>query len=122
MKKIIVLLILLTLTPGVSMAADKWSKQDVALESVYLALHLIDWGQTRDIALQPERFYEMNPILGKHPSINDVNIWFLMTGFLHPIITHILPENWRPVWQGVSIFTSGGLVLNNFSIGLKMNY
>ena len=37
---------------------------------------IMDWQQTRQIALHPERWGEMNPILGKHPTTGKVDTYF----------------------------------------------
>ncbi len=103
-------------------AADPWSKQDIALEATYFAFHLLDWGQTRDIAIRDGRYHELNPILGKHPSLDQVNLYFLGTGLLHPVITNFLPKKYRSWFQGVTIGISGACVIRNFNIGLRINF
>lgn len=37
----------------------------------------VDWLQTIYIALHPAQFYERNPILGLHPTVRQVNAYFL---------------------------------------------
>ena len=44
--------------------------------AVCTALLIMDWKQTRQIALHPEKWSEMNPILGKHPKTAKVDIYF----------------------------------------------
>lgn len=46
------------------------------LTAVLVALFLVDWSQTRFIAKNPALFYETNFILGKHPTVRKVNIYF----------------------------------------------
>ena len=50
-----------------SSQADEWTESDIKYEAAYLALHTVDWGQTRNIAKNPSRYSEVNPVLGKHP-------------------------------------------------------
>ncbi|KXU87035.1 hypothetical protein CR51_36220 [Caballeronia megalochromosomata] len=38
---------------------------------------MFDWFQTLTIAGHPERFSEVNPILGQHPSKTAVNVYFI---------------------------------------------
>lgn len=125
MKKTITLLlfwILIALIPPPSgETADKWSTQDYTLEVIYEISHVLDWGQTRTIAKNPDKYYERNPILGKHPSTTKVDIYFIATALLHPIATHYLPEEYRPWWQGITITASGGCVINNFVVGIKID-
>lgn len=103
-------------------AADPWSKQDIALEGVYLVLHLIDWGQTRQIANDPEHYHEMNPIIGKHPSTGRVDVYMATSALLHLGVTHFLPKECRPYFQGVTLAMQGTVVMHNFSIGLGFSW
>jgi len=99
---------------------DPWTKQDKILEGMYLTLHTMDWMQTRHADW--DRFYETNPILGRSPSKAKTDLYFLMTGVLHPVVTHLLPEEWRAWWQGITIGVEAVTVGNNFSIGMTMGF
>jgi len=59
-------------------------------ELAYLALHVADWGQTRRIAKSPDTLHELNPLLGKHPTLGDVNRYFIATGLGHVAIAKLL--------------------------------
>jgi hypothetical protein len=121
--KIFIIIIFFCLIPALSFASDPWSIQDIALESTYIALHVIDWGQTRDIAKNPDEYHEAyNPLLGNHPSKDKVDLWFLTTTVTHILITNYLPSECRPYFQGVTIGIAGSLVLINFSVGLKIAF
>ena len=123
LKKFKVLIIALILLVSASaMAAEKWTDDDYALEGSYLALHFVDWRQTRTIAKNPDRYYEINPILGRHPSTTEVDIYFAATTLLHPIISHYLPQPYRKWFQSVSVILSGTCVVNNFVVGIKMDF
>lgn len=106
----------------VAEAADPWSKQDIALEGVYLVFKALDLGQTLDIAAQPDRYHEINPIIGPHPSSDRVYAYFITTSLLHIGITHFLPSKYRPWFQGVTIGLSAGCVVHNYSIGLRVRF
>jgi hypothetical protein len=122
MKRIIVLLIILMLLPNNLIAADEWSTRDKSLEATWQVLHFIDWRQTRTIAKNPDDCREMNPILGEHPSTTEVDIYMITGAILHPIVTHFLPEKYRPWWLGISIGMSGACVVNNFIVGIRMDF
>ena len=49
-----------------------------AIAAVCLVLLFIDWEQTKTIARNPATRREMNPILGPHPSVRKVNIYFTL--------------------------------------------
>jgi hypothetical protein len=120
--KLLLLLALIVFTPTNTLAADKWSTQDKTMQATYLTLKFIDWRQTRTIAKNPDDYYEMNPILGRHPSTTEVDIYFATTAILNTVITHYLPSKYRPWWQGISITVSGTCVVNNFAVGIKMDF
>lgn len=103
-------------------AADPWSKGDIWREVAWQVLHVVDWGQTLNIADRPDKYHEINPIIGEHPSRERVNIVMGTTTVLHVAITHYLPKEWRPYWQYLSIGVSGALVIHNLSIGLNMHF
>lgn len=100
--------------------AANWTTQDTVLEAVYLGLSTIDWHQSLVIAMDDdEGWYERNTILGKHPSIAQVNLYFAVCTVLHPIVSWFLPPSLRPYWQGASIGFEGRGVVVNYSIGIR---
>jgi hypothetical protein len=118
---ILIFSIVLIITPVASHSFDEWSKRDIALESAWITLNIIDWSQTRYISKHPE-FYESNPILGRHPSISAVDTYFAAGTLLHIGVTHILPSKYRPYWQMITIMGSGACVINNNRIGVGLNF
>ena len=128
MKTVILLLVLAL--PGTAHAFDwsdyfsfdSWSKGDIGKEVAWQALHLVDWGQTLDIASQPKKYHELNPAMGKHPSRSKVNLYMAASALLHVGITHVLPSRCRPWFQHVSIGVSGTCVVNNFAVGLSIKF
>ena len=102
--------------------ASDWSKEDTAREAVWISLHTIDWGQTLEIARHPKEFYELNPVLGKHPSVGNVNLYMGAAAIIHPAVSYILPKKWRKVWQYISIGVSSTCVINNFHVGLGVKF
>jgi len=112
-------------------AFDKWTLQDTVLELTWATLHVIDWGQTLEIADKSHKYHEHNPILGRHPSKGEVHAYMALGLLVHPIITHTLPREVvlgdyripvRTIWQSVSIVVTGGCVINNLSIGLNVAF
>jgi hypothetical protein len=112
-------------------ASDTWTRGDIAGEVIWQALHIIDWGHTRHIADNPDQYYEINPVLGKHPDKYKVDVYMAACAVLHPLITGLLPKETRmlgltfdprAIWQGLSISLSAGLVAHNFSIGIEVDF
>jgi len=103
-------------------APQPLSRRDVALEVSWLAIHLVDYGQTRTVARNPDRYYECNPCYGEHPSADRIDVLFPLGAALHPVVTWLLPPRWRPYWQGASIASSGGCVVNNQQNGIRPDF
>ena len=116
----LILLILLLLLP-VQADAD-WDWKDTSLEATWIALHVLDWGQTLDIARNSGEWSETNVILGRHPSIGNVNLYMGAWVIAHPIISYIIPSNVRPYWQLISIGVTGTCVARNFRLGLEVRF
>lgn len=119
MKGIVLLVAVLAL---VGCGSRTWTRADTAREAAYLALHVVDWGQTLEIADNPERWHERNPVLGSHPSRGEVNRWFLGTAVLHPVVSYLLPDDLRPYWQYGTIGLELYCVGNNAALGIGMGF
>ena len=111
---------------------DPWSKTDISLEILSQGLLLVDWGQTLDIReREDEGYYEKNSYLGKYPSRGKVNKYFALSCLAHGLITWVLPVKWevfgftihpRRLWQYGFIGVESPCVINNYQIGIRVNY
>ena len=116
-------ILILTLVLLASCAGSRtWTKGDYIREGAYLAVHTVDWRQTRRIAEQPDQYRENNLILGEHPSVGRVNTYFAATTVGHILITHAIPHPYRAWWQYVTIGVSSAYVVNNYNIGLRVDW
>ena len=90
-----------------------------------LALQLLttaaDWNQTRQIAANPGHYYELNPILGQHPSAAAVNRHFAIYEGVVLAGAYAFPS-YRNNILGISATVEAGFVAHNYSIGLKVNF
>ena len=111
----------LLLTVATSSYASDWSTQDIALESAFLGLWIIDWRQTRTIIKDPE-LAERNIILGRNPSLSEVDYYFLSGAILHLIISNALNPQWTERYQIFTIGNESAAVINNFGLGIKMDF
>lgn len=101
--------IALTTSPA---CADGFEKREIAFQ----ALNAIDAAQTCHI-VGSGRGYELNPLLGKHPSCGKVVGVKLATGLVHYLIAdHLNDRNPKAAkaFQIVSIVVQGGVVAANF--------
>lgn len=102
---------------------DKWSDADLLMEGAYLTLHTMDWLQTRYIATHPSQFYEsINPVLGKHPSKDKVDLWFLATTIAQPLIVDALPSTLRKLWIAGGITIEYRMVNKNITAGIRFQW
>ena len=97
---------------------ENWTRGDTYREVAWGAIHIADWAQTRQIAQNPDKYHETNPILGSHPSTQSVDLYMGSVLIVHPFISAALPKPYRDVWQYMSIGVSGACVINNISIGV----
>jgi len=122
-KLILIIFIILISCPVQAYTfAEQWTKTDSALEAVYIGSTIIDWGQTRDIAKHPQEYHEINPVLGRHPSLDTVDILIPAGIVAHGIISMALPPKYRIYWQAVFIGIEGFTVLSNYNIGLRIDF
>jgi len=123
-KKYIVRLLLIILSSFLVGCAttDKWSTTERTKEAAWLILHAVDWRQTAYAMDRPDKYEELNPILGKHPSEGRLNLFILTTTIGHILITNYIPKEHRSVWQNISIGFKLGAVSNNFYVGAKIKW
>lgn len=119
MKYALVLITLLFLSSCVNI---NWTREDTARHAVFTGLHVIDYCQTRNIVNHPNKYYEINPILGEHPSQSAVDISFLTTYGLVTGVAILLPPKYRAPLQYITIGMKGGLVLHNLNVGITLDW
>jgi hypothetical protein len=123
-KKVTLSFVLFFALSMLSTMANAWSKKDTYWEAAYLTTHLADWGQTLDIASQcgSGEYYETNPVMGKCPSAQTVNAYFIATALMHYGAAHMLPPKYRRMFQMGTIGMELSYISNNASIGLNVNF
>ena len=106
--------------------AEKWTKTNIALGTAATVVHMLDWGTTLDIADKPTMYHEKAPfaraVIGEHPSRGDVNLFMASLLVAKLGIAHALPSKWRNYFFGATIAVQGYWVVNNFRIGLRLNF
>ena len=98
---------------------DPWRREDTYRHIVLTGLMVVDWQQTREVTKNPEKYRELNPILGEHPSGRTVDLYMAASYVTKTGIAYMLPETWRKRWQWLCIGSSGAFVIHNYSVGLK---
>ncbi len=116
----LILIIAMTLLPINFVKA--WSKADTGREILYQGLHLIDYSQTLTIAKNPDRYFERNSILGRHPSVGSVNSYMGAASLVHLGISIAVPKKYRALWQWTSAIATTYVIGGNFRIGIKVGF
>lgn len=119
MQKLIAILLLSTLLSGCVLISS-YTKEDYQRQSAYSVAHIVDWRQTVRIAKQPEVYHELNPLLGRHPSIAAVHAYMAGTLLLNWYVVDKLPREYKKPYQYFILSVEGGVVLHNFLIGLGL--
>lgn len=101
---------------------DPWTKEDTIREAAYLVLHVVDWGQTRNIVHRDSEYNEDNPLLEQSPSIKRVDSFFAFGAIAHVTVSYILPRVWRESFQYSTAGFEAGVVFKNNSIGLRVDF
>ena len=78
MKKTILLILLISLSYG----SKPFDRTEKILFASYTILHLIDIGQTNNF-LKSDKAVELNPILGKKPSMLTLSVMFIISKGFH---------------------------------------
>lgn len=106
--------------------ANNWRTEDTYAQAAYLTLHVIDWGQTRAMVAgdckRDHLCHELNPILGKMPSLKDVDRYFVVTAVVHTVVAYHLPQKWRTRFQYMTIGMQVVVVGHNRANGLGINF
>ena len=120
MKSLLFMLVFISLYTQ-TFAGPAWTTEDIWLESAWQVLHVADWGQTRYISESAD-YWEVNPILGRHPSRREVDAFFVLTSVLHWVISDSVGARDRLRWQWISIGVKGGTVWRNWLIGVRVQF
>jgi len=81
-----------------------------------------DWGQTRYISSHPDQFHERNLLMGMHPSVGKVDAYFVGYLLAHNGVMIALPKKYRPYYAGAVTAYEAHLVIQNNSIGIKVDF
>jgi hypothetical protein len=120
-KSLTVLAMILSGAP-VAHASD-WTTADTMREAAVLAVSFLDWKQTRFVSdpSQPN-FCEGSPFMGRSPSAETVNLYFLVSCAAHVLIASQLKPETRRTFQYVSIAYEFSYVAYNYHIGVKITF
>lgn len=87
------------LTPSSSYSFGSWNQETTARELCFLFSLSTDWKQTLEIAKNPDKYSETNPILGEHPDESKVHTYFAACALTHALVAYMLPPEYSKIWQ-----------------------
>lgn len=116
MRIFIVILCVLSLSGCASWNTNK------TLWAASSALIALDWGQTRYISTHPDKFYEQNSFIGRHPTLARVDTYFASYMLINTAMMFILPDSWQPYWFGGMTMYQGYNTINNTSKGIGTDF
>lgn len=95
-----------------------YTKEEIEYYRLVQTITIIDWAQTIHIASEPEHFEELNPFLGKHPSLTEVHRF----GIARMAIQHLLfisaPDLYRKTAMIEFAILGALAVINNQHYGV----
>lgn len=105
-----------------SALADDWSTTDKALLGAAVVLTVADWGQTLTIARNPTKYRELNPLLGEHPTVAEVNQHFIRGMILTGLLVYNFPSIRTPLLGTIVALEFKVVARNHFTIGIRASY
>lgn len=96
-----------------------WDKGDTDKLLFNTVLIVVDWQQTRQIALNPGKWEETNFILGRNPSVGKVDTYMLASIGVNYLIAKNMPKKWRDKYQLYICLTRSKAIVTNYSIGIR---
>jgi hypothetical protein len=102
--------------------SSAWTALDYSLAGGAATMMALDWAQTRYASRHPTRYSERNPVMGEHPSTAKVDQYFAIASLLMAGVTYILPRSERRLFLSGVIVVETSAVVNNYQIGIKLDF
>ena len=112
-------LLALTLIPA-TRASGQWKTEHTALAIASSAAITTDWLLAAN-ATRRGTFDEMNPFLGHHPSVGQLNTYNLIILGSNLAIGRLLPSKFRTLWFTAVTSFETAIVLHQYNIGLHID-
>jgi len=121
---VIILLILVFILPAQAQQQEQWSDRSKLWAATSAIALANDWSTTRDMTHRyNEGYHELNPILGRNPSRDRVDLHFLIAiPAVYLIADNIESDINRTRWLQLVTIVEGAVSLNNIRIGLRWGF
>lgn len=104
---------------------DDWREIDTKRQVAYTVIAIMDAGTTADIRNHDD-IEEKAPItrqvLGRNPEPTETALYFTGMAIGNYVVSAVLPPKYRSYWQNTTIIVNGGIVANNYRIGLRWGF
>jgi hypothetical protein len=110
------------LSTNINAGERDWDKTDYTLLGIATATLIADWGQTRSIAKNEDKWKELNLILGEHPSVGRVNTYFATSILATAGVAYLLKDNYRKGFLLGIIILETVVVIRNQSLGIHFSF
>ncbi len=120
MKKIFFILLCTIST----LANAEWSDTEKKLYIASQLAIIADWSTTRNAARNnyPNGTSESNIILGRHPSVDKIDLYCIGLLLTNHLIADALPKESRTFYFTVRTVAHGAASLHNVQVGWKMKF
>jgi len=124
--RLLALVVILICTTGAyaadqTSATDQWTKQDTIKEATFIGLLCLEKAQ-RNYVADHGGMYVPNPFLGPNRKESDVDKFLIASAILHPVISYLLPRQYRDWWQYGTLIIEGTSIASNMSFGVGFNF
>ena len=100
---------------------DQWTKDDTMKEVAFVGLLVLEKTQ-RNYVANHGGMYMPNPFLGPNRRESDVDKFLIASAILHPVISYLLPRQWRNWWQYGTLIVEGTSIAANMSFGVGFEF
>lgn len=124
MKKTIIMLAVAMLLFGSTVFAadpDQWTRDDTIKEATFVGLLFLEKAQ-RNYVAEHGGMYVPNPFLGPNRKESDVDKFLIASAILHPVISYLLPRQYRDWWQYGTLIIEGTSIASNMSFGVGFEF
>ena len=130
MKRLLVLVGLLSVTLAGRSVAQRWEPEHVVLATTSTTFILLDWMTTVDAIRRCSRAdvvcvpsVEQNPLIGDSPSINTLRAWCLVALSGNLVVGHLIHNRWaRTAWFAGVTAIEYWTVQHNVAAGFKVSF
>ena len=123
MKKILISVLLFTLSFCALAETAPWTEEEKIWGAIAVTALVADWGTTRDATNHwNDGYYETNPLMGKTPTRQEVDTHFMIWIPLILIVADQLPREQRKFFLATTSIIEVYGAANNMQLGFRIRF